>query len=106
MDLISKLSKVNEFAVDLENHNYRSFQGFVCLMQISTRTDDYLIDTLELRHVLCKLNEVFVNPRILKVLHGSDMDIIWLQRDFGLYVVNMFDTGQASRVLRMSLCSA
>lgn len=27
------------------------------------------------------------------------MDIIWLQRDFGVYVVNLFDTGQAARVL-------
>ena len=34
-----------------------------------------------------------------KVFHGADMDIGWLQRDFGIYVVNMFDTGQASRVL-------
>jgi exosome complex exonuclease RRP6 len=24
---------------------------------------------------------------------------MWLQRDFGLYIVNMFDTGQACRVL-------
>lgn len=29
-----------------------------------------------------------------QVLHGSDSDILWLQRDLGLYVVNMFDTGQ------------
>ena len=35
-------------------------------------------------------------------MHGSDRDIIWLQRDLGLYVVNMFDTGLASRVLEMS----
>ena len=27
------------------------------------------------------------------------MDVEWLQRDLGLYVVNMFDTGQAARVL-------
>ena len=27
------------------------------------------------------------------------MDVEWLQRDLGLYVVNMFDTSQASRVL-------
>jgi hypothetical protein len=33
------------------------------------------------------LNEVFADPKILKVLHGSTMDIIWLQRDLGLYVV-------------------
>lgn len=36
---------------------------------------------------------------ILQVFHGGDLDIQWLQRDFGVYVVNMFDTGQASRVL-------
>ena len=33
------------------------------------------------------------------MLHGADSDIVWLQRDFGIYVVNLFDTGQASRVL-------
>lgn len=27
------------------------------------------------------------------------MDIGWLQRDFGIYVVNMFDIGQVVRVL-------
>ena len=37
--------------------------------------------------------------QILKVLHGADRDIQWLQRDFGIYIANMFDTGQASRVL-------
>lgn len=34
-----------------------------------------------------------------QVLHGGDSDIVWLQRDFGLYIVNLFDTGQASRML-------
>lgn len=33
------------------------------------------------------------------MLHGSDSDIVWLQRDFGIYVANLFDTGQAARVL-------
>ena len=37
--------------------------------------------------------------QIVKVLHGADRDIEWLQRDFGIYMANMFDTGQASRVL-------
>lgn len=39
-----------------------------------------------------------------QVLHGSDSDILWLQRDLGLYVVNMFDTGQV-RYTRMLLIS-
>lgn len=37
--------------------------------------------------------------QVVKVLHGSDSDIVWLQRDFGIYVANLFDTGQAARVL-------
>ena len=45
------------------------------------------------------LNSPFTNPRIVKVLHGADSDVVWLQRDFGLYIVNLFDTGQAARVL-------
>jgi hypothetical protein len=39
---------------------------------------------------------VFADPGALKVLHGSDSDVVWLQRDFGLFLVNMFDTGQVS----------
>jgi len=42
---------------------------------------------------------VFDDPSIVKVLHGADYDITWLQRDFSIYIVNLFDTGQAARVL-------
>ncbi len=70
-------------------------------MQISTRDADFIVDTLALRPGMHKLLSVFTNPKILKVLHGSDMDVLWLQRDFGLYVVNMFDTGQAARCLQL-----
>ncbi|VDH99529.1 exosome complex exonuclease RRP6 [Mytilus galloprovincialis] len=101
-DLCNTLMTQEEIAIDLEHHSYRSFQGLTCLMQISTRTNDYIIDTLELRNELHLLNVVFTDPSILKVLHGADMDIGWLQRDLGLYIINMFDTGQAARVLNMA----
>jgi exosome complex exonuclease RRP6 len=45
------------------------------------------------------LGPTFANPSIVKVFHGANSDVLWLQRDFGLYVVNMFDTGQAARYL-------
>ena len=40
-----------------------------------------------------------ISLHLSKVFHGANMDIDWLQRDLGIYVVNMFDTGQASRTL-------
>uniref|UniRef100_A0A673JRI5 Exosome complex component 10 n=1 Tax=Sinocyclocheilus rhinocerous TaxID=307959 RepID=A0A673JRI5_9TELE len=99
--LNEKLAKVSEFAVDLEHHSYRSFLGITCLMQISTREEDFLIDTLELRSEMYILNETFTDPAIMKVFHGADSDIEWLQKDFGLYVVNMFDTHHAARCLNL-----
>lgn len=93
------LMQAKELAVDLEHHSIRSYQGITCLMQISTRKEDFVVDTIKLREQMQQLREVFDNPNIVKVLHGSDMDVEWLQRDFGLYLVNMFDTGQAARVL-------
>ncbi|XP_063602725.1 exosome complex component 10 homolog [Penaeus indicus] len=97
--LVEELKTCSEIAVDLEHHAFRSYQGLTCLIQVSTRTKDYLIDPLALRGQLTILNEVFTNPKITKVLHGADFDILWLQRDCGVYVVNMFDTHQAAIVL-------
>ncbi|XP_021755991.1 protein RRP6-like 2 isoform X2 [Chenopodium quinoa] len=101
-ELAAKLRSANEIAVDLEHNQYRSFQGLTCLMQISTRTEDFVVDTLKLRiHIGPYLREIFKDPTKKKVMHGADRDIAWLQRDFGIYVCNLFDTGQASRVLQM-----
>lgn len=97
--LVEDLRKYKEIAVDLEHHSYRTFLGITCLMQISTADTDYIIDTLTLRDKLHVLNEVFTKPSIVKVFHGADHDIEWLQRDLSLYIVNMFDTHQAAKQL-------
>ena len=102
---VADLGLRNEVAVDLEHHDHRSFQGIVCLMQISTRMKDYIIDTLLLRESMDLLGDIFANPQITKVFHGCDKDILWLQRDFGLYVVNCFDTFQGAKLLGFSALS-
>jgi exosome complex exonuclease RRP6 len=72
-------------------------------MQVSTRSRDFVIDVIKLRSFVGPtLARAFADPTTLKVLHGADYDILWLQKDFGLYVVNMFDTGQAARLLNMA----
>ncbi|XP_058467390.1 exosome component 10 [Malaya genurostris] len=101
-NILDELKLAKELAIDLEHHSYRTFQGFTCLMQISTRSKDYIIDTLALRDELQILNEVFTDSKVVKVLHGSISDIEWLQRDLGLYIVNMFDTAEAAKVLEFS----
>lgn len=55
----------------LQHHSYRSFLGITCLMQISTREEDFIIDTLELRSEMYILNEAFTDPAIVKVMKTS-----------------------------------
>jgi len=98
-ELEEELNNVPEFAVDLEHHFFRSYLGLTCLVQISTRKKDYVIDALTLRNHMSILQSPFANPRVVKVFHSSGQDIQWLQRDFGIYIVNMFDTAQAAKIL-------
>ncbi|KAG0128426.1 ribonuclease H-like domain-containing protein [Tuber indicum] len=101
-EMIKDMRRCTEIAVDLEHHDTRTYIGLTCLMQLSTRDDDYIVDTLKLRGQLEPLNEIFTNPRVIKVLHGAFMDIIWLQRDLGLYIVGLFDTFYAAQALEFA----
>ena len=46
-----------------------------------------------------RLTKQCLHLQVVKVMHGADWDVIWLQRDFGIYIASLFDTGQAVRVL-------
>ncbi|KAL3475021.1 ribonuclease H-like domain-containing protein [Aspergillus californicus] len=99
-EMLAELKAASEIAIDLEHHDVHSYTGLVSLMQISTRNKDWVVDTLKpWREELQILNAVFADPKIIKLFHGSSMDIIWLQRDLGLYVVGMFDTYHAACAL-------
>ncbi|KAG9245854.1 ribonuclease H-like domain-containing protein [Calycina marina] len=100
LEMLEELKRASEIAVDLEHHDTRSYVGLTSLMQISTRSKDWIVDTLKpWRQNLQVLNKVFADPKIIKVFHGAYMDIVWLQRDLGLYIVGLFDTYYASRTL-------
>jgi exosome complex exonuclease RRP6 len=57
------------------------------------------VDPFPLWFDMHRLGAVFANPAVVKVLHGCDRDILWMQRDFGLYVLNCFDTHRAAKAL-------
>jgi ribonuclease D len=105
IELVEHLNKLKIFAVDVEHHSYRTYLGLTCLLQISSYDHDYVIDPFPIWTEMWRLNEPFTDPKILKILHGADSDIEWLQRDFGIYIVNMFDTFFAMKALGMSRLS-
>lgn len=66
--MLGELRNAREIAIDLEHHDAHSYVGLVSLMQISTRDHDWVVDTLQpWRGDLQILNEVFADPKIVKV---------------------------------------
>jgi|SRR6267142_731931 len=97
-ELIDKLRRAREVAVDLEYHSYRTYGGFVCLMQISTREEDWIVDPFELRDELEDLNEIFTDPNITKVGLVLILLQIWLtcSRSYMVPTVTLFGSSKIS----------
>lgn len=112
-NLQSHLETATEIAVDLEAHSFHSFAGITCLIQITIGPNvanpnpaNFLVDPFPLWQDLGNaLGPAFSNPGIVKVMHGAESDVQWLQRDFGIYVVNLFDTYCASKALSLQRLS-
>ena len=68
--------------------------GFVCLIQIATwEYGDFLLDPIVLRtQVIEHLKTILEDPLKLKVMHGCANDILWLQKDFDIFLNGVADT--------------
>ncbi|MCE9644816.1 MAG: ribonuclease D [Chloroflexi bacterium] len=98
LKMIDDLAAQSRVAVDTESNSLHAFREQVCLMQFSSINADYLVDPLELKD-LSPLAPIFADPRIEKVFHAAEYDLVCLRRDFSFTFANLFDTMQAARVL-------
>ncbi|HUI89574.1 MAG TPA: HRDC domain-containing protein [Anaerolineales bacterium] len=96
--LVGELSRQVRIAVDTESNSLHAYLERVCLIQFSTAEMDYLVDPLALDD-LNLLGPIFADPKIEKVFHAAEYDLICLRRDYGFDFANLFDTMQASRIL-------
>ena len=97
-ELLAVLSAQPAVAVDTESNSLYAYQEQVCLIQFSTPDSDYVVDPLAGLDITA-LGRVFAEPRIQKVFHAAEYDVICLKRDFGFDFVNLFDTMWAARIL-------
>lgn len=95
--LVKDLRHEPLLAIDTESNSLYAYQEHVCLVQLSTRTQDYIIDPLRIAD-MSPLGELLSNPKIEKVFHAAEYDLICLKRDYGFTVVNLFDTMIAARI--------
>lgn len=94
---VAQLSKEPSLGVDTESNSLHAYRERVCLIQLSSRTADYIVDPLTIGD-LYAIAPLFANPAIQKVFHAAEYDIMCLKRDYGFEFANLFDTMIAARI--------
>jgi len=96
--LARRLARHSILGVDTESNSLFAYREQVCLIQFSTSDEDALVDPLALDD-LSPLADIFASPKIEKIFHAAEYDLICLKRDFGFSFANLFDTMVAARIL-------
>ena len=95
-DLAARLAHEQVIALDTESNSFHVYRERVCLIQISTRSRDWVVDPVAVDPR--PLGPVLADGRDL-VLHGADYDVRCLKREYGFTLPGLFDTMVAARRL-------
>src|SRR6266540_2379732 len=94
--LVDRLRGEPIIALDTESNSFHVYRERVCLLQVSTRTGDFVVDPLAVDPA--PLGEILCDGRET-VLHGADYDVRCLRREYGWRLPRLFDTMAAARRL-------
>jgi ribonuclease D len=83
---------------DTEAAGYHRYFDRLSLVQLSSRTENFLIDPQAVPD-LSPLGELFGSTEIEKIFHDADYDLRILDRDAGLSIAALFDTQVAAAFL-------
>lgn len=94
--LVESLRAEPSVALDTESNSFHVYRERVCLLQLSSPAQDWIVDPLAvdlrpLGALLCDGRET--------VLHGADYDVRCLWREYGWRLPRLFDTMVAARRL-------
>lgn len=95
---VKKWKTLSRIAVDLEGDSLYSYQEKICLIQITDNEQDYIIDPLALND-LTSFFQIIEDPKIIKIMHGANFDIVSFKRDYNVNLQNLFDTSIAAQFL-------
>ncbi|MEM6671996.1 MAG: HRDC domain-containing protein [Planctomycetota bacterium] len=100
-NLLGRIERETEIAVDTEADSFYSYRDKVCLFQVSAGGEDWLIDPLADLD-LAGLGAILADESITKVFHDAEYDVLILRREFGFSFRSLFDTRVAAAVLGSS----
>ncbi|MBI5883265.1 MAG: HRDC domain-containing protein [Elusimicrobia bacterium] len=97
-EVAGEIHRTGRVAVDIESNSFYVHREKTCLVQISTKDADYIVDPLAVRD-MSSLGPMFSDPATQIVFHAGEYDIACLKRDYAFTFCALFDTMIASRLL-------
>ncbi|HSW28714.1 MAG TPA: HRDC domain-containing protein [Longimicrobiales bacterium] len=92
------LASSSRIALDCEAAGFHRYSDRLCLLQITTESDSYILDPLAFDPSEL-LRSVLEDPSIPVLMHGADYDLRLLDRDLGILLRGLFDTQVAAALL-------
>ncbi|HEX9792406.1 MAG TPA: HRDC domain-containing protein [Planctomycetota bacterium] len=97
---IGEWSGAGVIGVDTESNSFYAYEDRLCLLQVSTDVQDYIVDPVALGAELKAINPLLADPGLVKVLHSAEFDLMLLRKDLGAEMRGMFDTQVAMTLLQ------
>jgi ribonuclease D len=96
--LLEHLGGEPRIAIDTEADSFFSYRERVCLIQVSTRAGDFVVDPLAPLD-LGPFGRMLADPRRTKIFHDGEYDVLLLRREYGFGFAALFDTRVAAAAL-------
>ncbi|WP_267193250.1 ribonuclease D [Anaerosoma tenue] len=91
-DTIETLMAAPVVAVDTEFMRERTYYARLCLVQLGTAEESFVVDAVALEGKLEPLARLLTAPHVVKVVHAGSQDVEILLRATGSTVAPVFDT--------------
>jgi ribonuclease D len=96
--MLEALVPASRIAVDIEADSLYHYSEKVCLIQVSSDRETFVLDPLAVRD-LSAFGLIMEDPAVEKVFHAASYDLYCLRRDYGFCFRNLFDTHLAAQLM-------
>jgi ribonuclease D len=94
---ISTINAVDKIGFDCEFIRENTFIPILCLIQIATEDEIYIIDPIKID--IQPILQILLAPNILKIMHSCDQDVDVFYKNFNIIPYPIFDTQIAASFL-------
>lgn len=95
---LEELQQASRLAIDLEANGLYAYREKICLIQISTDTQHYIVDPFS-SFSLDGLRDILADKNVEKVFHAVDYDLTLLKGQWQWELCGLFDTMRAAEML-------